>query len=123
MDFWRIWAGALEGAGAGDFGEEGRAFGGGEEVLELAGVAAEVVVVDVADEPGVAVGEAGGGLGTGGAAGAGFAGFGQGAGAPVRDEFFEALDGAIEVVVDAGEEEIAGRLFVRNDADDGLEAG
>ena len=123
MDAEGFGEGAQDAAGAGDFGEEGRAFGGGEEVLELAGVATEVVVVDAAEEPGLAGGEAGGGLGAGVAARAGFACFGEGAGAPVGDEFFEALDGAVEVVVDAGEEGVAGGLFGRNDADDDQEAG
>ena len=62
-------------------------------------------------------------MGAGVAARAGFACFGQSAGAPVGDEFFEALDGAVEVVVDAGEEGVAGAVFGRNDADDDLEAG
>ena len=115
--------GAQDAAGSGDFGEQGRAFRGGEEDLESRGLAAGFVVVDVAQDPGEAAGEAGCGLGAGGAAGAGFAGFGEGAGAPVGDEFFEALDRAVEMVVDAGEEGIAGGLFGRNDADDDQEAG
>ncbi len=39
------------------------------------------------------------------------------------DEFFEALDGAVKVVVDLGEEGIAVGFFARDDADDGLETG
>ena len=115
--------GAQDAAGSGDFGEEMGAFGGGEEDLESRGLAAGFVVVDVAQDPGEAAGEAGRGLGAGGAAGAGFACFREGAGAPVCDEFFEALDGAVEVVVDAREEGEAGAVIGRNDADDDLEAG
>ncbi len=113
--------GAEDAGGAGDFGEEGDAFGGSEEVLELARVAAKIVVVDVADEPGSAGGEAGVGSGSGGAWRA-LALPGQGAVAPVGDEFFEALDGAVEVEVDAREEGVAVGFFARDDADDGQEA-
>jgi hypothetical protein len=57
------------------------------------------------------------------AAGAGFAGLGEGVVAPVGDEFFEAEHGAVEVAVDAEEEFEAVGCFDRNYGDDGLEAG
>ena len=112
---------AEDSAGAGDFGEEGDAFGGGEEMLELEGVAAGVVVVDVADEPGFSPREAGGGEGAC-RAGTALARLGQGVVAPASDEFFEALDGAAEVVGDADEDFGAGGLSDGKIGDDDLEA-
>ena len=57
-----------------------------------------------------------------GSAGDACARFGQGAVAPVGDEFFPALDGAGEVVEDFGEEGFAVAVLGHDDADDDLEA-
>ncbi len=114
--------GAEDAGGAGDLGEEVSAFLRVEEVLELAGVAAGVVVVNAADEPGAAAGQALGDLGAGGAAGA-VALFWQSVVAPVGDEGFEAADGAVEVVGDADEDWGGGGIFDRKEGDDDLEAG
>jgi hypothetical protein len=90
--------------------------------LELGGAHVGFVVGEFVGQPLVAGGEAFGGGRAGGAAGA-VALFGQGARLPVGDEFFEALDGAADVAVDADEVGGFGAIFVRNLGDDGIEAG
>ena len=110
---------AQDAAGLGAGGEESRDVLGCEEVLQLAGMGAGVVVVDAAHEPGVAGGEAWGRAKAARAARAGLARLGDGVVAPVGNELFEALDGAGEVVIDADEE--LGAVSVRNGGDDLLE--
>ncbi len=114
--------GAENAGGPGDFGEKAGAFFGFEEVFELAGETAGVVVVDVADQPGLPLGKGWGGAGMGGARGA-VALFGEGVVAPVCDEFFPAPDRAGEVVVDLGEERFAVGGFAYETPDDGLDTG
>ena len=115
--------GAQDAPGAGDFGEEAGTILGVKEVLQLAGEAAGVVVVDVADEPGGAGGEARGAAGAGRAARAGGARGRDGAGAPLGEEAFEAGDGVADVLVDAQEEHLARVVLGREGGDDAPEAG
>ena len=114
--------GAQEAGGAGDLGQQGHAVGGGQERVQLAGAAAGVVVVNPAQEPGLAGGQAGHG---GPAAGGGdaMALLGQGVVAPVVHQGLEALDGAVEIGVDAKVERHARRVAGCDLADDGHEAG
>jgi len=115
--------GAQDAPGAGDFGEEAGTILGMKEVLHLAGEAAGVVIIDVADEPGGAGGEARGAAGAGRAARAGGARLGECAIAPVREEAFEAGDGEADVLVDAQEEHLARAVLGRKGGDDAPEAG
>jgi hypothetical protein len=114
--------GAEDAGGSWDFGEKFLAVFGGEEGLELGGTHVGFVVGEFGGQPVAGGGEALGGGRAGLLVGA-VALFGQRAGLPVGDEFFESLDGAADVAVDADEVGGFGAVFVRNLGDDGVEAG
>ena len=92
---------AEDAAGLGGGGEEFGHVGVAEEVFELAGAAADVVV-GAAGEPGVAGGEVGFGRALAGLGGAGARG-GQGVGLPAGEEGLEAGGGAGDAVIGEAE--------------------